>query len=75
MSRLDAAEEYRRRAEHCVKLARALARAEDKLILLEMAQAWLRLAEQATKNRATDLVYETPRGRRRPSAPSPPQAE
>jgi hypothetical protein len=75
MSQLDAAEEYRRRAHHCVELARAVAGPEDKLSLLEMAQAWLRLAEQATRNRATDLFYETPRRRRHPPAPSPPHAE
>ena len=28
--------------------------------VLDMAQAWLRLAEQAEKNSAADLVYETP---------------
>ena len=28
--------------------------------VLDMAQAWLRLAEQAEKNSSADLVYETP---------------
>ena len=27
---------------------------------MEMAQAWVRLAEQAEKNLLTDVVYETP---------------
>jgi hypothetical protein len=31
-----------------------------RLALLERAQVWLRLAEQAEKNSQTDLVYETP---------------
>ena len=28
--------------------------------MLEMAQAWSHLAEQAAKNSQTDIVYETP---------------
>jgi hypothetical protein len=31
-----------------------------RLALMEMAQAWLHLAEQAERNGHTDLVYETP---------------
>jgi hypothetical protein len=74
MPQVDAAGEYRRRARHFIGLASGMAHAEDKVILVKMAQAWLHLAEQATKNRATDLVYETPRRRRRMAAPSPPRA-
>jgi hypothetical protein len=33
---------------------------ENKLTLLNMARAWLRLAEQAEKNIETVAVYETP---------------
>jgi hypothetical protein len=33
---------------------------ESKLVLLDMAQAWLALVEQAIKNSETVLVYETP---------------
>jgi hypothetical protein len=43
---------YKLRAGQCVQLAR--------LTLLEMARAWLLLAEQALKNSETTLVYETP---------------
>lgn len=54
------AEEYRRRAAQCVELAQQHSDPEQKLKLMKMAQAWLRLAEQAEKNSQTDLVYETP---------------
>jgi hypothetical protein len=32
-----------------------------KLVLIEMAQARLRLADQAERNQQNDVVYETPR--------------
>jgi hypothetical protein len=31
-----------------------------KSALIDMAQAWMRLAEQAEKNSGLDIVYETP---------------
>jgi hypothetical protein len=33
---------------------------KTKLLLLDMATAWLALAEQSLKNNQTTLVYETP---------------
>jgi hypothetical protein len=30
------------------------------MMLIDMAQSWLLLAQQSEKNLATDLVYETP---------------
>jgi hypothetical protein len=53
-------EEYRERAEECVRLARNAASPSHKAALLEMAQAWLRLYDQAEKNSQSDLSYETP---------------
>ena len=41
------AEEYRRHASECVRLAQAAEAASDKALLLRMAETWLRLAEQA----------------------------
>jgi len=35
---------------------------------MEMARAWLRLAEQAEKNSRLDLVYESPTGSERQTA-------
>jgi hypothetical protein len=35
---------------------------------MEMAQAWLRLGEQAEKNSQLDLIYETPPAKQQRSA-------
>jgi hypothetical protein len=32
----------------------------SRLLLIHMAQAWLRLADQSERNLTTDVVYETP---------------
>jgi hypothetical protein len=57
------AKAYLARAQHCLDIARAMD-GSHRLILLEMAQAWTRLAQQAERNRKNDMVYETPRTRR-----------
>src|SRR6266511_1730964 len=62
---VDKAEEYRRLAANCVSMAERVTNHQFKASLVDMAGAWLRLAEQAEKNSRTDLVYETPP---RPSA-------
>jgi hypothetical protein len=54
------AEEYRRRASDFFKDAETATTAGARTWLLELARSWLRLAEQAEKNQASDLVYETP---------------
>jgi len=59
MPRSEDAKEYLWRARHCLDIASAVD-SSRRLILLEMAQAWTRLAEQAERNRKSDLVYETP---------------
>ena len=43
----DAATEYRHCAVLCVEMAKSIEGAAQRLILLEMAQAWLRLADKA----------------------------
>jgi Tfp pilus assembly protein PilX len=40
------AEEYRRRAQECLDLARKISLERERAIILDMAQSWLRLAEQ-----------------------------
>jgi hypothetical protein len=40
------AEEYRRRAQECVDLARAISLEKERAILMGMAQTYLQLAEQ-----------------------------
>ena len=59
MSTRGEAKEYRLRAQHCLDIACDLDSGE-KMTLLDMAQAWLRLADQAERNQRNDLVYETP---------------
>ena len=58
---------YRLYASNCMECAQELA-PERKLALLNIAQAWLNLADQVAKNSETVLVYETPS----PSLPRPP---
>jgi hypothetical protein len=50
---------YRLHAAQCIEIARDL-EPDRKLALLNIAQAWLNLAEQVAKNLDTVLVYETP---------------
>jgi len=46
---VDRCDAYRHRAAKCVELTRRMDSARDRLIMLEMALAWLRLAEYAAK--------------------------
>ena len=50
--------EYRRYALECFHLARAMDGLSCKGLLLDMAQNWLALAEQAEKNAKVELAYE-----------------
>jgi hypothetical protein len=45
----DEAKEYRRRALECVEMAKTIENPTHRLALLEMAQAWMRLAEKTDK--------------------------
>lgn len=51
---------YRQNAIDCLRLANETSDPGAKAVLLDMAQSWVRLADQAQKNLRTDLVYETP---------------
>jgi len=57
-------EEYRMHATRCLLLAEESANSTTRLPFMEMAQAWLRLADQAEKNG----LYETPPAETRRSA-------
>ena len=59
------AEEYQRRAAGCILIAEETTDLASRLQLMEMAKAWLRLAEQAEKNSHADFVSEPPMPRRR----------
>jgi hypothetical protein len=50
---------YRLYAAHCVGIARDIADSARKLALLDMAQAWVALAEQAENKREHGIAYET----------------
>jgi hypothetical protein len=41
------AEQYKARAAECVRLAERTSNSDDKAMLLQMADTWLRLAEKA----------------------------
>ena len=55
-----ASDEYRRNAIECLQLADGISATPSRLLLIHMAQAWLRLADQAERNLTTDVVYEMP---------------
>jgi hypothetical protein len=57
---MDRADEHRRRAADCLHMADRVVDHQFKASLIDMAGAWVRLAEQADRNRSVDLVYETP---------------
>lgn len=52
--------EYRRHAGECLSIADEVTNPQHKMLLIAMAQAWLRLAQQAERNLAGHLVYELP---------------
>jgi hypothetical protein len=64
----DDANEYRRCAQECVEMANAMDNPAHRLVLLQMAQVWMRLAENADK-KSSDLIRRifAPRN---PTAPS-----
>jgi hypothetical protein len=41
------ADQYKLRASECIRMAEKIDSPEDKTLLLQMAQTWLRLAEKA----------------------------
>jgi hypothetical protein len=41
------ADQYKRRAAECIRMAERTDNAEDKALLMQMAQTWMRLAEKA----------------------------
>ena len=53
-------ERYRQYALDCLGLVDKTNDLSTKTLLVDMAQAWVRLAEQAAKNAQAGTVYETP---------------
>ena len=52
-------ERYRSYAARCIAISRNVSDPAGKLVLLEMAQSWLKLAEQATEGAETAIGYES----------------
>jgi hypothetical protein len=64
----DDANEYRRCALECVEMANVMDNPAHRLVLLQMAQAWMRLAENADKQ-SSGLIRRI-FASRNPTAPS-----
>jgi hypothetical protein len=50
----DDAAEFRQRAADCVEIAKRMSLAADRDAMMESAQSWLRLAEQAERETEND---------------------
>jgi hypothetical protein len=57
---MESVDRYREYASDCLRLGGTISDPTSKAVLLDMARAWVRLAEQAEKNSHLDLVYEPP---------------
>jgi hypothetical protein len=51
---------YRQHAQECLRLANETLESSTKAVLIDMAQAWIKLADQAQRNRRFDLVQAVP---------------
>ena len=65
-------DQYRRIAWDCLQMAEASHDPQSRLTLVQMAQTFADLAEQADKNSRLDLVYETPHRDRHLTGSPPP---
>jgi len=59
MLQTSTAYEYRQRADNCLEIARVLELVRHRKMVLDMAEAWLRLAEQAEKTRNPFATVQT----------------
>jgi hypothetical protein len=59
-SDLDKADEYRRRAALCVRLAANITSEREKLAMIDMAQAWLELADRVERTSGPGQWNEPP---------------
>ena len=69
-----AVDEYRAKAAELAARAKLEADPAARMELETLARSYLRLAEQAAKNAATDILYETPSADR-PAAPQQQQQQ
>ena len=66
----DDVQRYLTRARCCVEIASTMSDVQQRLILLDMAQVWIRLANQGGTNESTDLTREILKSTTPPSAES-----
>jgi hypothetical protein len=59
MQGVESVERYRACAAKCIRISRNIPDTAEKLVLLEMAQSWLKLAEQAAQSANTPVGHET----------------
>ncbi len=52
--------EYRQRAQECVELAQTVRTSEQRVILLHIAETWLRLANDSVATMRKPIAGETP---------------
>jgi hypothetical protein len=62
----DDVQKYLTRARCCVEIAGTMSDVQQRLILLDMAQVWIRLANQSGANESTDLLRETSKATKPP---------
>jgi hypothetical protein len=53
-------DKYRRHAVECLRIAEGVPDPTNRMLLIDMAQSWLALAQQAEKNLPSDPVHATP---------------
>jgi len=53
-------EHYRQYALECLRLADGTSEPGAKAVLIDMAQAWIKLADQSEKNRRFELAHPAP---------------
>lgn len=56
----DDVSKYLTRARCCVEIANTMTDVKQKLILLDMAQVWARLANQTANDTSADLSHDAP---------------
>ena len=60
MTHAEVAARYRDYAAQCLAVAKHQKNERDRLALVDMAQAWLMLADQAAKDKTPSAVHKTP---------------
>ena len=57
---MDRSDQYRRFAQECLEMARTSESDQTRVVLIQMAQVWFRLAEAHATNRSGHRLNEDP---------------